>query len=175
MAYSVEKIDDKDLLFGIGNKIDFIYVNDEFVLGPKSKNFFERFFFLNSEYKKKAIKTAAGLIKYSDKLKGIAALKNDIDTGKKPFVIEMLAKIGSPSYFEELEKKLSNSNSFKESLKNIEQFQKDPEFSEKFKNPKIDSAQGTITYNKDSIYEFLAVLSDRPKETLLLRNKELGS
>ncbi|MCP9327723.1 hypothetical protein [Liquorilactobacillus satsumensis] len=178
--HSLSKIDDDNLIFGMGKRIDCVYFSDEevFIINPEGKSNFEKIFLLDEEYRRKVEKFANELKNYSDTLVNVENLSNDLYGGvnsKKPFVDKMLAKMSEADKKKKLNQILNDKEEFKKRLSDIKQFKKDPKFKEKFNGLKVDENNGTMTYEEENIYPFLAVLADRPKESILLREKELGS
>lgn len=171
----VKALDDSNLFFGVRNNVDFIYFDGKFVINPKGKSFFEKLFSLNEEYKKMASQAAKKLNNYNKTLVNVEQLENDIKEDKTPFANQMLSKIGETSYFENLKSILEDKKKFSERLKEIENFQKDSKYKKDFKDLKIDPEKSEIIYSKENIYAFIAVLSDRPTETILLKRKKLGN
>lgn len=177
---TISKVDDKHLYFGINEKVDavFISVADTFIVNPKGKMSFEKIFLLAAQYKQIANSVAKSLSNYPNELPNISNLYADFyskQSGSTPIMDRMLAKLTNSKKNSDLKNLLSNSKNWKKRLNEISKFKNNPQFKNKFKNLKISPKNGTLTYNKDSVYEFLAVLSDRPKETILLKEQELGS
>jgi len=173
--------DDKAIL-GIIDRIDFVYMGSDssakFVINPKGKGSFERVFLLIDEYKIIGKSVAKSLATYKEKLHGVEGLYTDLygaDSGSRPLVDKMLTKMYDKKRSEKLKNLLEDEDEFKSRLKSINEFKNDARFKEKFKNLDIDLEKGIINYNKTAIFPFIAVLSDRPKETILLRENELGN
>lgn len=173
--HEVKALDDSHLIFGINNKIDFIYTENEFIINPKGKAMFETLFVLDAEYKRRASETADKLRQFNNVLRDIDSLKGDIDSRNIPLADKMLTKIGDPVYFKKLNSLLTNQKNFSNRLMEVEKFKQDPNYKNDFKNLKIDVKKGTMSYTDKSIYQFISVLSDRPVETILLKRKILGN
>ncbi|MBN7275522.1 hypothetical protein GNF18_10255 [Ligilactobacillus pobuzihii] len=176
----ISKIDDDHLVFGLGPKVDFVYISriKEFIINPKGKTTFESTFLMREEYKKRGKEVSEELKNYSDCLIDVDQLSDDLygaDSTSKPLVDKMLAKMSNGDKHDKLEKLLNDKNLFSKRLGKIEEFKKDSRFYKKFSGLEIDCKRGTIKYTKDSIYAFVAILSDRPKESIMLEEKELGS
>jgi hypothetical protein len=178
--HSLSKVDDDHFIFGMGKRIDCVYFSDKetFIINPEGKSNFEKIFLLNEEYRKRAKEEANKLKDYSDTLINIEKLASDLysaESSKNPFIDKMLAKMSETDKEEKLGQLLNNKTEFKKRLSDIETFKKEPKFKDKFSTLKIDKNNGTVTYEEENVYPFLAVLSDRPKESILLKEKELGS
>lgn len=177
---SILKVDDKDLIFGVGPKLDAVFISKDniFLINPQGKTTFENTFLLKDEYKNIAKSEANYLQNYSTKLLKVSSLATDFYLNNKnstPMLDRMLAKMSEKKYRKKLRKLLNDDEKWKKRLMEIEDFKNEKKFKKKFKDLSIDSSKGTIAYSKKSVFSFVAVLSDRPKESILLEEKELGS
>lgn len=177
---TITKVDDKSLLFGIGSKIDFVFISKakSFIINPKGKAAFEKVFLLQKEYKQLAKSEIQNLTKFPKQLKNISQFSADYygkNMKSTPIMDKMLAKISKGKKNKDLKALLNDQNKWKKRLVKIDNFKNDPQFAKKFNDLKIDSKKGIIEYDKKSAYLFLAVLSDRPDETILLEEKEMGN
>lgn len=174
----ITKLADDNLLLGITDKVAFVYFDNGFIVNPKGKSAFTRIFFLRDEYQKIGEKVSKNLVGYKDRLMNVEKLYDDLyGKGSKHIRIadQMLAKLNDDKRKNELKDLLGDKDLFKKRLTKIENFKNEKQFKGKFKDLNIDVANAQIEYTKDALFPFLAVLSDRPKETILLNEKELGS
>lgn len=177
---SISKVDDKHLIFGVGSKLDAVFISKDniFLINPQGKTTFENTFLLKDEYKNIAKNEAKYLQNYSTKLIGVSGLETDFyvnDENSTPMLDRMLAKMSEKKYKNKLSMLLNDKKLWTERLTKIEKFKNEKKFKKKFEDLSINSSNGTITYSKKGAFSFVAVLSDRPKESILLEEKELGS
>lgn len=158
----IQRIDDTNKMFGIREEVGFLFYKGDFII--HSPIIFERMLQLSNEYKEKAEQNVNQLDeKFSKILINIKDLKSDLKGKGSMPLNRTLAKISLKA----LEDKFSKDNLY-ESLKELKNIAEKEEFKDKLKGVVIDEKNGTITYSSTSKFGFVALLSDRPAETLFL-------
>ncbi|WP_368293565.1 hypothetical protein [Latilactobacillus sakei] len=162
----ITRITDNKMIFGVKDKIGFYYHKDHFVINSHVD--FERMLFLIDEYKKRAKVVAQGLNEFKEVLVDVNKLENDLTGLGSTALVRMLVNLS----LKDLNEKFNDKNK-KSSIKKLKEITQFKDFKNEFEGigQLIDEEKCQITYTNKEKFKFIALLSDKPSQTLFLGKK----
>ncbi|MBN7275561.1 hypothetical protein GNF18_10450 [Ligilactobacillus pobuzihii] len=119
-----------------------------------------------SEYQDRAKTKAENLQAFSDIPPNVENFQNDLN-GRGSFILSrMMARVSVKGLKEKLDKE-----KLVETFNKLDEIVKDERFKKDFKDLKVDKDKKKIYYESENKFKFVALLADRPSQTLFLGRK----